>query len=131
MSKNEPRASSPRTLRTHLLAGCVVVVVGSAISEAGCKDPQLAQDIVHGALEAEQIACIFNSTITNDQELATLCHIAEPLLPLVRQLVGQREGARRAGVSWGATADGGTSLRAVYADGGISVVRDAAGASAR
>lgn len=52
------------------------------------------------ALDAIDLACVFNSTVTNEEELARICGIAKPLLPLLRQLIGQREGAKRSGVRW-------------------------------
>lgn len=55
---------------------------------------------INSALDALQIACIFESQITDEQKLASACGIAQDLIPVVRKLVGQREAAKRAGVSW-------------------------------
>lgn len=60
------------------------------------------------ALDAVQIACIFQSSVTDESALADACAIAKDLLPVVRQLIGQREGAKRAGVRWGGVRDAGT-----------------------
>lgn len=52
------------------------------------------------ALDAMQLACIFNSTVTQEEKLAEICSIATDLLPVIRKLVAQREAGRAAGVTW-------------------------------
>lgn len=54
-------------------------------------------------LSDAQIACVFASALTDAPALAKACSIvdnADKLLPLITQLVGQREGAKKAGVTW-------------------------------
>jgi len=51
-------------------------------------------------LSATSIACIFASRITDAPALAKACDVADDLIPLLRDLIGQREGARAAGVGW-------------------------------
>ncbi len=55
---------------------------------------------IRSALDAVQIACIFESQITDEKQLADACAIAQDLIPILRNLVGQREAAKRSGVSW-------------------------------
>jgi hypothetical protein len=52
------------------------------------------------ALDALQLACVFQSLVTDEKALADACGVADDMLPVLRNLVAQREGARRAGVSW-------------------------------
>lgn len=58
------------------------------------------------ALDAVQLACVFESAITDSDALAKVCDIAEDSVPLVRKLVQQRQAAQKSGVSWSAP-DGG------------------------
>ncbi len=60
---------------------------------------------VKSVLSVTQIACIFASAITDAPQVAKVCDVADDMIPLVRDLIGQREGAKKAGVVWGA--DGG------------------------
>lgn len=55
----------------------------------------------NSALDAIQLGCVFASTIDDESKLADACGIARDLIPLLRDLVGQRNAARKAGVSWG------------------------------
>lgn len=64
----------------------------------GCSHQQ-AKDVRDAALTLAQIACVFSSTITDEAIVAKTCGIVDKL-PFVRNLIGQREGARRAGVVW-------------------------------
>jgi hypothetical protein len=59
---------------------------------------------VKSALTIAQISCIFATTLTDAPEVARVCGVADDLIPVVRDLVGQREGARKAGVVWHAAA---------------------------
>jgi hypothetical protein len=52
------------------------------------------------ALDAISIACIFQSELTDEKALADACGIARELVPVVRKLIGQRDAAKRSGVTW-------------------------------
>jgi len=64
-----------------------------------------AKTVAKDALSVTQIACVFASALTDDAAVAEACKIDKALTPLLRDLIGQREGAKRAGVSWDAGAD--------------------------
>lgn len=59
------------------------------------------------ALDAIQLACVFQSELSDEKALADACAIAEDLIPLLRKLVAQREAAKRSGMTWDRGADGG------------------------
>lgn len=59
------------------------------------------------ALDAAQIACVFGTELMDEHAVADACGIARDLIPVLRNLIGQREAARRVGVRWPGTADGG------------------------
>ena len=73
---------------------------------AGCDSlrPQDVRTIADHALNAKQLACIFfeKADIIDERQLARICNISDALLNLVADLVGQREGAKRSGIGWGA-----------------------------
>jgi hypothetical protein len=74
----------------------------------GCSStPLQIQNIENAVLSAEQVACIFASSITDAPALAKACNIADAvlptLLPLIEKLIGQREAAKRAGAPWPST----------------------------
>lgn len=56
----------------------------------------------NSALDAAQLACIFNETVTNEDTLADICGVSKDLIPVIRNLVAQREAALKAGAPrWG------------------------------
>jgi hypothetical protein len=61
----------------------------------------------HSVLDAVQIACVFGTELVDEQKVADVCGVARDLLPIIRNLIGQREGAKRSGVRWPDAADGG------------------------
>ncbi len=60
------------------------------------------------ALDSADIACVFRSRITDAPALAKFCGLAEPLIPVLRDMIGQREGALQSGVAWPSASDAGT-----------------------
>lgn len=72
---------------------------------------QEAKDVTKKTLSVLELACIFASTLTDESAVADACGIAKDLTPLIRNLVGQREGAKRSGVMW-PVEDAGASLHA-------------------
>ena len=82
---------------------------------AGCTPQQsrTADDVQDTVLKGKDIACIMGQLLTDDPvELAKICEIADKLekvVPIIRGLVGVRNGARRAGVTFqlGTTTDAG------------------------
>jgi len=61
------------------------------------------------ALDASDLTCVFGSELTDADALADFCKFAKPLVPLLRDLIGQREAAKRAGVMWPGARDAGGS----------------------
>jgi hypothetical protein len=62
----------------------------------------------NSAMDAVQLACLFESQLTDEKALADACGLASDLIPIIRRLVAQREAAKRAGVAWhGPTTDAG------------------------
>ncbi len=59
---------------------------------------------IHSALDAVQIACVFESDVSDSSALADACGIAHDLIPILGNLVGEREAAKKAGVHWHADA---------------------------
>ena len=98
----------------------VLVVIVSALGAWAADDGiiacsrQQARDaanITEAALSPAQLACVFASNEIDARLLATTCKIVQgldKLLPVLRELIGQREGARRAGVRWSYEPDSGT-----------------------
>lgn len=86
-----------------LAVGLVAAIALSAI--AGCS--LLTKENAKSALEVVQVACVMSSTLTNDADVAKACKIADDLIPVVHDLIGQREAAKRSGVKWGDGFDAG------------------------
>lgn len=79
-----------------------LALVGAlSLTQVSCT-PQ-AKSAANGALSAVELACIFSSYETDPSTLSQICGVARDMIPIVRQLIGQREGARRAGVAWRAS----------------------------
>lgn len=86
--------------RTMLMLAAV-----AALSCSGSRpvSPETTRD----ALTLAEIACIFASNLLDASALAGYCRIDPRLAPVIADLIGQREGARRAGVRWPSDADAG------------------------
>lgn len=54
----------------------------------------------HSVLDGAQIACVFGTELIEEKAVADACNIARDLFPILRNLIGQREGAKRSGVRW-------------------------------
>lgn len=52
------------------------------------------------ALDAAALACVFQSEIEDEGALADACELARDLIPVIRNLIGQRDAAKLAGVRW-------------------------------
>jgi hypothetical protein len=76
--------------------------VPSALYLAACSlfTPQNAKT----ALEVTQVACVFATQLTDAKAVADVCKIDRTLVPVIEQLIAQREGAKKVGVVWGADA---------------------------
>lgn len=61
---------------------------------------QDAKNLANDVLTIAQIACVFASTLTDEKLVADACRIDKTLTPVLRELIGQREGSRKAGVTW-------------------------------
>ena len=80
-----------------------LLILGAlSLSTSGCTPAgqQTAKTVTNAALTVAQIACLFASAETTDTTVASVCGISNDLLPVVRQLIGQREGAKKVGVTW-------------------------------
>ena len=56
------------------------------------------------ALDASALACVFASELTDAQAVASACSIDQALVPVIDQLIAQRDAAKKQGVHWGADA---------------------------
>jgi hypothetical protein len=99
---------------TSRFSGAFVVIVAGflgwfAIGPAieGCAG---AGPIVKTVLDATQLACTFESTITSAPALADACQIDHALVPILENIIGEREAAAKAGVRWRQRPDGGSGL---------------------
>ncbi len=94
--------------RTITSLGVVAILsLGLVGADSGCTKAQ-QHFALDAALNASQIACIFQSQISDAQELKTFCNITQDFDPqLLHNLIGQREAARRAGVRWTGPTDAG------------------------
>jgi hypothetical protein len=85
-----------RTVRTISLAAVLLVAPAacSLFTPANLKS----------AIDATQLACVFASALTDSAAVADACQIDRSLVPVLDQLIAQREGAKKSGVRWGADA---------------------------
>ena len=75
------------------LVGCVPFLVISCT-------PQEAKTVESDFLTATQIACAMSSQLTDSKAVAAACQIDAALLPLLEQLIAEREAAKKSGVTW-------------------------------
>lgn len=103
-----------------ILASVVVTSVSlppvGPLALQGCSgvSRQDVKSIERAVLTAEQLSCIFASALLDSKTVADTCNVAKDLLPsllpTIDALIGQREGAKRAGVGWAPPkTDGGSS----------------------
>lgn len=52
------------------------------------------------ALDGSALACVFGSELTAAAALATVCKLDQALVPVVDQLIAQRQAAKASGVTW-------------------------------
>ena len=75
------------------------------IAIVGCT-PQEAKDVRQGldtALDVLQLGCLMNGLggfITDAEAAAKVCNVAPKLVPIVSDLIGVRDAARKSGVVW-------------------------------
>lgn len=91
----------------ELLIIALLVTFGATTTSCALFTKENAKSV----MSASEMICIFNSTILEEDKLADVCGVTKELLPILRNLIGQREGAKRAGVHW-PSADGGASTDA-------------------
>lgn len=77
-----------------------IVFVSALILGCSGLTQQQVNTITKGLLSESQLACVMSSTLTDSQALATVCGIDQALVPVLQQLIGVREGAKRAGVQY-------------------------------
>lgn len=112
--KKEAFSSQLSALSQKITAGgfiFAVLVAPSFIAEeaGGCGQ---SLPIAEAALTLTQIGCVMSSTLTDAQALADFCKIAGPAIPAIQNLIGEREAAKKSGVSWpGADAGADASAR--------------------
>lgn len=96
----------PSKARSHASRSLLLLAAVAALSCTGSRpvSPETTRD----ALTLTEIACIFASNLLDAPALASYCRIDPRLAPIIADLIGQREGARRAGVRWPSDADAGT-----------------------
>lgn len=81
-------------------AGQMDVTTAAPFALVGCANPPPAKTVVQDVLTSAQIACVFLQALTNAPEVATACGIDSKMTPLVEQLIGQREAAKKSGVQF-------------------------------
>lgn len=89
------RAFSWQNVKLSLLAGALSVLL---VATTNCA--LFTPKAVSSALDAAQLACVFESQVSDEKSLADACSIANDLIPIVRRLIAQREAAKRSGVAW-------------------------------
>ncbi len=101
------------------ISASLVLLAVSLFSEAACtpQEAKEAKAITQEVLTEAQRGCVFFSPITDASALADFCHVVAPFLPVVRELIGAREDARRAGLLVLPT-DGGAPLTDGGSDAG-------------
>ena len=88
----------------------ILIMIWFSFTFTGCaswtkQDTKAAEQ---AGLSLAQIACVFGSVLTDAPALAEACAIDKSLSPVLEQLIGQREAAKRQGVHYMApAADGG------------------------
>lgn len=82
--------------------GIALLVVPLGAS-TGCH--LLTKERARTALDAMQIACVMSSFVTDEKAVAEACDVADDMLPVLRDLIGQRDAARSVGVRWGDALD--------------------------
>lgn len=81
------------------LLGILVLLVPLSVATSSCS--LFTKKNANSAIDAITIGCVMSSTLTDESAVADVCDVAHDLLPILRDLIGQREAAKRAGVSWG------------------------------
>jgi len=94
----------------------LVLVAGSMLS--GCLKEANTPD----TFGEDALSCIFGSPIADAPALTKLCRLAPKLIPIVTDLIGQREGAKRSGVAWSHASDAGSPADGGSSDGGLRAV---------
>lgn len=86
--------------RDGAMAVAVVVLGGASLLGCGLTARD-AKNASNSVLDAAQLACVFASALTDEAAVVEFCKIDRALTPVIRDLIGQREGAKRVGVVWG------------------------------
>jgi len=89
------------SVRSFILASSVLAIL---LLSTNCSGPG-AKSARDSFLAVKDLTCIFGSAVIDAGALAKICGISDGLLPIVDSLIGQREGARKAGVAWRGLAD--------------------------
>lgn len=84
-----------KSFRFRILA--VVSLVFAMLFSADCT-PQEAKQATTTTLTAVERGCVFYSNVTDASALAKICNVVEVFLPIVRELIGARQDAIRAGL---------------------------------
>jgi hypothetical protein len=84
---------------TRKLLGGVLLLVGLAGGVSACSF--LTPKNIRSVLDATAITCVFASELTDEKAVASVCGVADDLIPVLRNLIAQREASRRAGIAWG------------------------------
>ena len=88
------------TRAASVLVACIAMTLSGCTPGAQAE----AKTIVSEVLSVSAIACIFASQLTDSPAVMQACAIDSRFAPLVQQLIAQREGAKKAGVTWSADA---------------------------
>lgn len=97
-----PLLISVGVLRHPEIVDSAETVAVAPAAGQGCSSlsHQDIKNIEKDALTVADIACVFGSALVDPEALALACGIEKRFVPILDQLIGQREAAKRAGVKW-------------------------------
>jgi len=78
------------------------LIVGLCLLIGGCQLFTPANTKL--ALDASELGCVFATELSDSKAVAGLCKIDQTLVPVIEQLIAQRNAAKKAGVTWDAGA---------------------------
>lgn len=102
-------ADTPPTPPIAIFAMIASVSIAIASWSIACSNPPSAKTVKDDALTAADLFCVATSTFLDVAAVSEACHIVDSpaVRDVLRNLIGQREAAKRAGFVWPAMADGG------------------------
>lgn len=93
-SSDPPPPSVPPRAARMILVACVLSLL---VATPGCS--LLTKRNAKTVLDAAAFACVWGNALTDESAVADACGIARTLIPVIRDLIGEREAAKRAAAS--------------------------------